>query len=309
MFGYVLPDENTLSRRDFTMFQTFYCGLCLSTKEHYGNLPRFMTNYDMTVLGLFLMEATKPQVEFGTARCVGNPKKKAYVKGSPLMDLITHVNILLCYYKSIDDELDGGGKKRLLRFILKKPLIKAQKLLPEIDSLISERYSALREAEKRNEKSIDRAADYFAGLLRDISVILAKKLAEIDESELNNFGGLCYNIGKFVYIADALDDIDEDYKEKRYNPFLTAYGDYGKGGRREFIDKHKRELEFLFASVRNRAYASFCQMRLTHVGALLENIVKDGLTAKTKQLLDSKKKLPPPKLRAKKKAETAKEEE
>ena len=302
MFGYVLPDASTLVLRDRAMFQAVFCGLCVAIKKRFGNIARFMTNYDMTVLGVFLIEAVKPEVKFDNTRCIGDPRKKVYVKDSPLMDALANVDILLCYYKGVDDEIDGGGKKKLLRYILKKPYAKAKEQYPEIDSLISERYSALRESEARGESSIDRVADYFAGLLRDVGISLVKRLGgEMTECELNNFGSLCYNIGKFVYIADALDDLIEDSKAKRYNPFLSAYGSVGKGGRQEFIQEHKSKLEFLFASVRNRAYDSFCKMRLTHVGSLLENIVKDGLNAKTKQLLSAKKKLPPPTLKAKKK--------
>lgn len=35
--------------------------------------------------------------------------------------------------------------------------------------------------------------------------------------------GVVYNVAKFIYLADALDDIDEDYKAKRYNVFWLIY--------------------------------------------------------------------------------------
>ncbi|MBQ7227388.1 MAG: hypothetical protein IJX05_03200 [Clostridia bacterium] len=308
MFGYVTPDAKTLTRRDFAMFQSAYCGLCMSTKKHVGNLSRILTTYDATVIGMLLIEATKPDVEFATVRCVGDPRKKSYIKDFPLWRDLVDVNVLLSYYKAVDDRIDGGGKRRILGAILKKPYARAKARLPEADEIIAKGYSKLREAEQAGEKSIDRASDHFASLLKNLALCLLKDNSpessayyNTDDGSLESFGALCYNIGKFVYIADALDDVGEDFKAKRYNPFLASYGDYGKGGRKEFIEKHRSELEFLFASVRNRALNCFNGMRLTHVGGLLENIIADGLQAKTSQLLSSTKKLPPPTLKLRKK--------
>ena len=103
MFGYVLPKGRTLSRRDFSMFQATYCGICMQTKRKYGQLARLTTNYDMTVFELLVMEAIRPDVEFATGRCILDPRRKVYVGESELNSLIVDVNILLCHYKLRDD--------------------------------------------------------------------------------------------------------------------------------------------------------------------------------------------------------------
>lgn len=320
MFGYVVPEGKTLSRRDFSMFQSTYCGLCLSNKATYGNWARLTTNYDATVLGLLLIEAVRPQVEFGTCRCIGDFRKKPFVRDGAFLSRLRDANILLCSYKIVDDETDGGSKHRAMRRILKKPTAAAKAALPDADRAIAEGYARLRALERAKETSIDRAADCFAKLLENLAVCLVRNMIADDgvtyssgesaeeraarlaegSDYLTNFRGLCYNIGKFVYLADALDDLAEDAKKGNYNPFLAAYPDFGKGGKRAFVKKRESDLRFCFNATVNRAVSCLNRLPLTQVGDLLRNVVYGGLRAKTEELFAAKKKLPPPRLRIEK---------
>lgn len=324
MFGYVLPKGRTLSRRDFSMFQATYCGICMQTKRKYGQLARLTTNYDMTVFELLVMEAIRPDVEFATGRCILDPRRKVYVGESELNSLIVDVNILLCHYKLRDDVVDGGGKKRLMMRVLRKPYAAAKERLPECDEAISSGYAALRAMELAGVRSLDRTSDCFAGLLEKLFVAVVARLrdkaggsdalyesAEVrladDSTYMHDMRRLCYNIGKFVYLADALDDVAEDYAAKRYNPILAVWPDYDpKRGRAAYVEAHRKELGFAFASTVNRAIESFNRLPLTHVGDLLRNIIYEGLRAKTDELFAAKKKLPPPVLHAPPKEKTEK---
>ena len=311
MFGYVLPRTATLEQRDFAMFQAAYCGICLSTKKKYGNLARLTTNYDITVLELLAIEALKPEVEFGTCRCICDPRRKVFVKDNTLSSVVVDANILLCRYKLDDDLADGGGRHAAMRRILKKPYEAAKARLPEADRIVGEGYARLRAMEKANAASLDRTSDCFARLLSELlCAVLDKAAAEDvkykeqrsaraeDKAYMSALRALCYNVGKFVYLADALDDLAEDAAAGRYNPVLAVYPDYEKGKRLEYIDRHHAELKFAFTATINRAIESLNGMPLTHVGDLLRNIIYDGLREKTNELFSTKKKLPPPVLYA-----------
>lgn len=311
MFGYVLPRTATLAQRDFAMFQATYCGICMTTKGKYGNLPRLTTNYDMTVFELLAIESLKPDVEFGSCRCICDPRKKVYVKDNALSGVIVDANVILCHYKLADDLADGGGKKRVMRRILKKPYASAKAALPEADAIVADGYARLREMENANIASLDRTSDCFARLLADLLFEVLDNAAEkdakyaerlralkADASYAGTLRTLCYNVGKFVYLADALDDLGEDAAAKRYNPVLAVWPDYEKGKRLDYIDRHHAELKFAFASTVNRAIECLNALPLTHVGDLLRNIIYDGLRAKTNELFSAKKKLPKPVLYA-----------
>lgn len=289
MFGYVTPVKSKLRQQDFVLYRAFYCGICAQIGRSYGSLPRFTTSYDITFLAILAHDLKRQETEFVEARCVGNPfRKKVMVKGNPLLERVCAANIILTYYKLVDDVTDGGDvKKRVARSALKRSYAKAAAALPEADEAMNRGYERLRALEKAGEKSIDRVADCFATMLCEI-------FAAITEIKDDKVAGLCYNIGKFVYLADALDDVDEDSASGNYNPFLLAYGDYD--GRKSFYERHIDEIEFMLNSTVNRAIENFNGLDFTQSYTLLSDIVYDGLREKAKELLSSEKKLPDPKL-------------
>ena len=289
MFGYVTPVKEELRQQDFLLYRAFYCGICVETGKKFGSLPRFFTGYDATFLAVLVHDYTTQSVEFTTGVCVGNPfKKKAYVCENPLLTRVAAANVVLGFYKLCDDVTDGGGiKKRFARSVFKKAFNKARGIVPEVERIVREKYAALRELEIKNETSIDRASDCFASMLRGVCEDIAGKTDE-------NFAALTYNIGKFVYLADALDDTGDDKKSGNYNPFLAGGREYE--GRRKFFDKYSDEIGFALNSTVNRAIESFNRMSFTQSYSLLSNIVHVGLRAKIKELLNSNEKLPRPKI-------------
>lgn len=289
MFGYVVPYKAQLKMQDYVLYRAFYCGICKATGKLYGQLPRFATNYDVTFLSVLMHDCLTQNVEFKECGCICNPKKKACVMRNPLLDRIAAVNIIMSYYKAVDGVIDkeGVGAKAARR-ALRRPFAKAARACPQAADIVSQAYEALRRLEKAGAVGIDRVADPFAGMLKKLGALILGE--DADENKL----ALCYNIGKFVYIADALDDIDEDHKKKRYNPFLAEYG--YEGSRTQFMDAHREELTFILSSTVNRAIESFNKCTFTQSYDLMQNIVYKGLREKAKELLSSERKLKSPKI-------------
>lgn len=288
MYGYVVPVKAELNQADYCLYRAFYCGICMSTGKTFGQWPRFTTNYDMVFLSVLLHDYSKCDVSFKNCGCICNPKKKTVVCQNELFDKIVAVNILLSYCKADDDVIDGGGlKKRMIRRMLKKHYRKAKAILPEADEIIRGEYARLRAYEQANTDGVDRVADCFGSMMERLGVCLTGATDE-------KLKKLLYNVGKFVYIADALDDVTEDYKHKRYNPLLTTFGNFKN--RKQFIEDNKTELTFLLASTVNRAIECFNGLTFTGASDLLKNIVHKGLRTKCDELLGSTKKLPAPKI-------------
>lgn len=289
MYGYIVPHKATLRASDFVLYRSFYCGMCCETGRLYGQLPRFTTNYDFAFLSALLHDYAQADIVIEEHGCVLNPKKKAILQSNKLLGRLAAVNILLCYQKANDGVIDGDGLKyRAVRKMLKKPARAAKEVCPETWAAIERSYKAQRDVEKNGIVGVDRAADPFASLMRDLPEIV------LGEKTDDSLKGLCYNIGKFVYLADALDDISDDFKSKRYNPFLATYGNFS--GRKQFIDEHRADLEYCFGGICNRVLQCFNGLRLTQSRSLLENIVSDGMRAKTDELLSSAKKLKNPRI-------------
>lgn len=289
MYGYVLPDKEKIEKGEFGLFAAFYCGLCKCIGREYGQLPRFTTNYDMTFFTALIHDQTEQPVEFAKERCVGNPFAKRYlVKENPLLKRIAAINILLAYYKAMDgvtDKQQGAGTAARM---LKKAYEKAKTAEPAAEEIVCRRCAELREKELAHEPRPDVAADSFAAMMRELSELLLG-----DRANPENLG-LAYNVGKFVYLADALDDTGEDSRRGRYNPFLAAYGGYET--REQFISDNKDSLRFIFAVTFNRAAECFNNMGCHQSYGLIRNIIYYGIRKKADELLNSRKKLKPPKL-------------
>lgn len=289
MYGYIVPRKSTLSASDFVLYRSFYCGMCCATGRAYGQLPRFTTNYDFAFLAALLHDYAQANIVIEEHPCILNVRKKAILQPNPLLEKLSAVNILLSFQKADDGVRDGDGiKYGVVRSALKRPFLKAKRLCPEVWERIEREQAELDKTEKSGETSIDRAADPFASMLRDIPELILGVQTD------DNLKGLCYNVGKFVYIADALDDIDDDVKHKRYNPFNASYG--GFKNRKQFITDNRERLEFVFGTVCGRAEQCFDGLKFTQSRSLLANIVTGGMRDKTAELLSSDRKLKPPKI-------------
>ncbi|MBR2870230.1 MAG: hypothetical protein IKB98_02465, partial [Clostridia bacterium] len=58
---------------------------------------------------------------------------------------------------------------------------------------------------------------------------------------------LSYNLGKWIYLIDALDDFDKDIKKQNYNVFVNSFKDVKT--KEEFIKIHIKEILEIFTQV------------------------------------------------------------
>lgn len=282
MFGYVTPDKPNLLIKEFALYKSVYCGICKSIKKYYGNLPRFTTNYDSVFLSILVHNYLNKDYVIERKNCILHPLKKRPVA---LDDELTHkiitVNILLAYHKFTDDIVDGGGlKKKVLRSVMvEKAYKKACKFMPQADEQIKLMYQELRKNEQGLAKGIDRVSDSFATMLESLSQIL------LEEKNTEELKRLFYNIGKWIYLADALDDLEKDKKSGNYNVLIATYGKY------EDLAKFKTELaeklDFTFNCIFRQIQQDFENTEFNFNTGVIRNIIYNGITLRTKMLMES----------------------
>ena len=56
-----------------------------------------------------------------------------------------------------------------------------------------------------------------------------------------------FNLGKWIYFIDALDDFEKDKKKGLYNPFVKANPDINT--KKELLEKKGDEIKFVFSDV------------------------------------------------------------
>ncbi|MCH5151867.1 MAG: hypothetical protein J1F65_04325 [Clostridiales bacterium] len=282
MFGYLDVNKGTLEQGQRGLWQTFMCGMCFSTKSLYGNFPRMFISNDVNFFNVLFHSVTETDVEVEHKRCFSHPiKKRTVLKETDLTQKLSVANVLLTYWNVYDDTVDGGSvKKKTALRALKKAYRKAQKDFPELDGMLSKRYQELRELEQSNCDSIDRVAHAFSQLAQDFAVIV------LDDKANEYVQTLCYNVGKWIYLIDALDDAEKDVKRRNYNPFVACYGVKSAAELGEKYD----EIQFEMYAVLNRIAQAYNDLNLSKYTCILNNVLFESIRNKTKEILNGYKK-------------------
>ena len=220
MFGYVRPLRDELKCRDFDLYRATYCGLCRCMRQRYGLLAPMFLNYDFTFLALLLWE---PEERFTlcSGRCHGKPWcKKPMCGESEALNTAADDSVILSWWKLRDSVEDDGFWKstasRILSWGLKPAYRKAAAQQPEFDRSVRSALEELARLERENCSSIDRTADTFARLLQSAAPREGEKARILEQ--------LLYHLGRWIYLVDARDDLEEDKASGRYNPVFARYG-------------------------------------------------------------------------------------
>ena len=277
MFGYLDVNKGKLEDGQLGLWQTFMCGLCFSTKRLYGNFPRMFISNDVNFFNVLFHSVTETDVELEQKRCFSHPiKKRTVLQETDLTQKLSVANVLLTYWNIYDDTVDGGSvKKKTALKAFRKTYLKAQKGYPELDEMLSRHYGELRALEQSNCDSIDRVAHAFSQLAQDFAVIV------LGDKANGYVQTLCYNVGKWIYLIDALDDAEKDVKRRNYNPFVACYG-VNKAS--ELGEKYD-ELQFEMYAVLNRIAQAYNDLNLSKYTCILSNVLFDSIRGKTKEVL------------------------
>lgn len=220
MFGYIRPLKPELKVKDFEKFKACYCSLCHTLGKEYGFSARFILNFDFTFMAMLLWGEDEP-VCYTARRCPMSPfRKKCMCCHSDSLSVSAGYSIILAWWKLKDSVKDDTFFEALLArfgmFFLRRAYKKAAKRYQEFDGVVRDQIEALSAIEKENCPSIDKAADSFAQLLAAAS----KGYEDVDA---RIYEQIFYHMGRWIYITDAVNDIDEDIKHKSYNPVLLRY--------------------------------------------------------------------------------------
>lgn len=269
MFGYVRPVEGELDETGKERYRAAYCGLCHAIGRKYGFPARLTLNYDFTLLAmLFLPPESEP--ELCLRRCPAHPFRVRKVCACCAgLEAAADESIILAWRKLRDDVADksffSGLPARLSAWVLRGAYRKAARSRPEFDGQVRGALARLHEMEAARAPSIDRTADAFAGLLR------AAAPAGVDENRHRALEQLLYHLGRWIYLVDAWDDLEEDRKAGRYNPIDAR-----------FDGAPEAQADYLRTTLTHSVKLAVSAFQLEDFGgwtAVIENILYRGLPA------------------------------
>lgn len=280
MFGYVRTDYPNLLVKDTILYRSAYCGLCKSIGKECGTRGRMSLNYDLAFLSVLIHNLTGTDFEISKQRCIIHPLvRRPIAKPDKVSLRIARLNVILAYYKCLDDVIDSN-KGRLKRAFFRKGFKRAEKKEPTMVSVVKENYERLRLLEKNNCDSVDYACEPFGTMMKELSVVL------LADKSNENTDRLFYELGRWIYLIDALDDYDKDKKKGTYNVLVNKYNSESKA---TLIKENGSEIQMIFGQFLSGITECCDLLKYNFNHALTDNILKSGLIAETKRIMENEK--------------------
>lgn len=272
MFGYVIPDNPYLFKKDEVLYKAMYCGLCKSIGKACGQRARTALTYDMTFISALVHNIRGEDVQINKERCAAHWfRPRPVAKDDETFKKIACVNTVLAYLKLCDDKADGDMRGIMRRFY-KRGVKRAERAYPEIFKTLTDYTDGQREIEARGCDSLDMAAEPTAKMMQSLSRFL------LDVYATDYTDRLFYSVGKWVYLLDALDDYDKDVKKGAYN---VLYNVYKKDCKAEAVKAGEGELKFAFDMLFADMRECLCNISFKFNHDLTDNIILRGIPLKT----------------------------
>lgn len=323
MLGYVKIDKGELKVREYEVYTGYYCGVCKSIGRRYGQLPRMALSYDAAFLAILLASLSDESDVPVQEHCIAHPviKKKTVIRNRAI-DYAGDVMLILAWYKLADDAADEGKVyAKPVMLMMKRIFRRLTNLYPELCSSIESHLSALSALEREKCASIDMAAEAFSKIMEDIfteglQAVYGSEPPQqtspgsregsdgpgasgasgmqnepcgfaspgTDTRELLARAG--YHLGKWVYMIDAVDDIEENIESGAYNPLLFRFR-FDAANETADAFRARIEPDLRFNLYHYLAMLSRCtdSLDIRKNAGIIENVIYFGLNRKTEEII------------------------
>lgn len=260
MFGYIIADQSLLDQPQKDRYKGCYCALCSALKQEHGFFGRVALTYDMTFLILLLSAMYEPQEARRMETCFLHPIRKHFCWETPFTAYAADMNIALAYHNCRDDFEDDGSVVGFWESeFLTKQYACVQQRFPEKCAAIERCLQDLAAIEAANEQNPDKAAACFGSLMGELFSV-----GREFDVWLRPFGEA---LGRFVYLMDAVMDLEDDVRKNRYNP-LKSLHESGYGA---------EDFRTVLTTQLGAVADTFERLPLLQDAALLRNILYSGV--------------------------------
>lgn len=261
MFGYITVNRAELKVKESAAYDAYYCGLCHALHGLHGRAGQLTLTYDMTFLVILLNGVYEHEMHEKTGRCLVHPMKNHTERWNDFSSYCADMNILLAYHNLLDDWQDD---RKLSRYaaaqLLSKTYRSIREKYPRQHQAVVDYMKALSVCEKSCSDNVEEAACLTGKMLAEIFVCREDAWA----SDLRQMG---FFLGKFIYLMDAYEDIDDDIANACYNPFMQFR-------EREDFDDYCKQLLTMMIAECSREFEKL--PILTHA-EILRNILYSGV--------------------------------
>ncbi len=261
MFGYIIINKGDMKFKEFDVYHSYYCGLCQALKEKYGKLGQISLSYDITFLVMLLGSLYEPETKISEVKCIAHPFEKHPVRKNEFSYYGADMNLLFTYYKCKDDWDDD---RKLTRLVYQRALKKAYRSIcvryGEKTKRISNLMRELAQEEKRQNQDIDHMAGIFGEIMGEL-------MTPKNDEWQGGLRAMGNNLGKFIYLLDAYEDVEEDIKKNRYNPLKKRF---------ETLD-FEEETKMVLTMIMAECCKEFEKLPIIENVEILRNILYSGV--------------------------------
>ena len=274
MFGYITVNRAELKVKESAAYDAYYCGLCHALHGLHGRAGQLTLTYDMTFLVILLNGVYEHEMHEKPGRCLVHPMKKHTERWNDFSSYCADMNILLAYHNLLDDWQDD---RKLSRYaaaqLLSKTYRGIREKYPRQHQAVVDYMKALSVCEKSCSDNVEEAACLTGKMLAEIFVCREDAWA----SDLRQMG---FFLGKFIYLMDAYEDIEDDLKNHNYNPLKQLYK------KPEFEDIIHKILTMMMAECSK----TFEQLPLIDDIDILRNVLYSGVWYRYEQVREKREK-------------------
>ena len=282
MFGYIKPQIPELKVKEHELYKATYCGLCRAMGKCTGCMSKMTLSYDFVFLVLLRKVAEKRTGEVKKRRCIAHPLiRRPMLEIDESLEYCAKTSVMLTRLKLQDNVNDSHGFKKLLARLLSFSAIffkKTDKNLKDLETNLKKRIDALSALEAQNTDSIDSVASIFGDLLGVLSSY------GLEGESANLCAKIGYHLGKWIYIIDAIDDLESDAKTGSFNAVINSFGT-------EISDENKNLLRIaLMLELDELSHALEALDFSSHrdVEGILKNTIYIGMVNQTNRILKLK---------------------
>lgn len=306
MFGYVTVDKAELKMKDWERYNAYYCGVCKSIGARYGQIPRMILSFDAAFIAVLLAGLTDERPgEDGAAgdyslskeRCIAHPVKEKLIVREAAVDYAADVMLLLAYYKMEDDRQDEHTvKAAAAASYLRGAKARIEKVHPGLGEVLAAQLGRQSELESQCCSSVDQAADP-TGCIMEAVFIEGQRVVFGDAGDAAEqavqqrvLAQLGYQLGRWIYLIDAADDLKDDIASGGYNPLKERFL-YDPAGetKEDFSKRVHDDVERILLSCLADMAGSLDLLEIRRNQDIIRNVVQFGLLRQTDTVLEKLK--------------------
>ncbi|MBR6239168.1 MAG: hypothetical protein IKR03_00145 [Clostridia bacterium] len=263
MFGYITVSKEDLSEEDLNTYKSYYCGLCRTLYTDYGNPSRFLLNNDCVFVYILDSSLNDAPENRAFEKCIAHPVKKHGEIRNGSASYAAAVNVILSYHKFRDDVADRKLiRARALGSVFKAAYEKARERYSDLDSVTASSISRLMELERSGSDNID----IVSSVTSDILGFVFKSMGGDDVVSLEELGRA---LGRYIYLADAWNDYQDDLKHRNYNVFIARFG--------KDLEEARKSAEFNIMASANQIVRSYQRIEIYKNKGILDNIIMNSI--------------------------------